>query len=173
MTTNTTSTNNMRLRQVMDWRAAVSAGLIAGAIFLVALLIIYPLATGGSPWILLRMIAAIALGQDALTPINAPSASIAVVAVLLHFVLSLIYTLIVAFVVHRWGILLAVVVGSLIGLALYLINVFTFTIFFDWFTLARDWPFLVVHILFGAVAGGIYELLEKDIYEVEYVGGDR
>ncbi len=169
----TSNTSNIRLRQVMDWRAAVFAGLIAGAIFLVSLLIIYPVATGGSPWILLRMIAAVVLGQDALTPINAPSGSVAVVAVLLHFVLSLLYTLIVAFVVHRWGVLLAVLVGGLIGLAIYLINVFTFTIFFDWFTLARDWPFLVVHILFGAVAGGIYELLEKDIYEVEYVDGNR
>lgn len=169
----TSNTSNIRLRQVMDWRAAVFAGLIAGAIFLVSLLIIYPVATGGSPWILLRMIAAVVLGQDALTPINAPSGSVAVVAVLLHFVLSLLYTLIVAFVVHRWGVLLAVLVGGLIGLAIYLINVFTFTIFFDWFTLAREWPFLVVHILFGAVAGGIYELLEKDIYEVEYVDGNR
>lgn len=169
----TSNTSNIRLRQVMDWRAAVFAGLIAGAIFLVSLLIIYPVATGGSPWILLRMIAAVVLGQDALTPINAPSGSVAVVAVLLHFVLSLLYTLIVAFVVHRWGVLLAVLVGGLIGLAIYLINVFTFTIFFDWFTLAREWPFLVVHIIFGAVAGGIYELLEKDIYEVEYVDGNR
>lgn len=169
----TSNTSNIRLRQVMDWRAAVFAGLIAGAIFLVSLLIIYPVATGGSPWILLRMIAAVVLGQGALTPINAPSGSVAVVAVLLHFVLSLLYTLIVAFVVHRWGVLLAVLVGGLIGLAIYLINVFTFTIFFDWFTLAREWPFLVVHILFGAVAGGIYELLEKDIYEVEYVDGNR
>lgn len=169
----TSNTSNIRLRQVMDWRAAVFAGLIAGAIFLVSLLIIYPVATGGSPWILLRMIAAVVLGQEALTPINAPSGSVAVVAVLLHFVLSLLYTLIVAFVVHRWGVLLAVLVGGLIGLAIYLINVFTFTIFFDWFTLAREWPFLVVHIIFGAVAGGIYELLEKDIYEVEYVDGNR
>lgn len=172
MTTNVTNSSNIRLRQVMDWRAAVFAGLIAGAIFLVVLLIIYPIATGGSPWILLRMIAAIVLGQDTLAPINAPNTSVAVVALLLHFVLSLLYTLIVAFVVHRWGILLAIIVGGLIGLALYLINVFTFTLFFEWFTLARDWPFLVVHILFGAVAGGIYELLEKDIYEVEYVGGN-
>jgi len=161
------TTNNIRLRQVMDWRAALWAGLIAGALFLIALLIIYPLVTGASPWVLVRFIGAIILGQDALVPPNTFNLGVTLVALLTHFVLSVIYTLIVAFIVHRWGILLAVIVGALVGLALYLINFFTFTLFFEWFSLARDWPFAAAHVLFGAIAGGIYELLEQDIYVVD------
>jgi hypothetical protein len=72
-----------------------------------------------------------------------------------------------AFIVHRWRMLVSVLGGALFGLALYLINFFTFTTFFPWFYPARNWPFAAVHILFGAVAGGIYELLEKDVFVIE------
>jgi hypothetical protein len=151
----------------VDWRAALWAGLIAGALFLVALMIIYPLATGGSPWILLRFMGAIVLGEEVLVPLTTPDAGVALVALLVNFVLSILYTLLIAFIVHRWGILLSIILGGLIGLALYLINYFAFTAFFEWFTLARTWPFAVAHVLFGAVAGGVYELLEQDIYVVD------
>jgi hypothetical protein len=92
---------------------------------------------------------------------------VAIVAIIVHFALSIIYALVLAFIVHRWGLLVGIVGGALFGLALYLINFFTFTYFFEWFYPARAWPFSVVHILFGAVAGGIYELLEKEVYVVE------
>jgi hypothetical protein len=153
----------------MDWRAALLAGLIAGIIFLVLLMVIYPLVTGGSPWVLPRFIAAILLGQEVLTPLTTFDAGVTLVALLVHLVLSVIYTLLVAFIVHRWGVLVAVIVGALVGFAIYLINFFTFTTFFEWFYLARSWPFFIVHVLFGAVAGGVYELLEEDIYELDVV----
>jgi hypothetical protein len=161
------STNSVRFRHLVDWRAALWAGLIAGALFLIALLIIYPLATGGSPWIVLRFMAATVLGEEILVPLNTFDAGVALGALLVNFVLAILYTLIIAFIVHRWGILLSIILGGLIGLAFYLINFFAFTTFFEWFSLARTWPFLVAHVLFGAVAGGIYELLEQDVYVID------
>lgn len=157
------------IRHLMDWKAAVIAGLIAGALFLLVLLVAYPLATGGTPWTVFRFIGAIVLGETVLPPPTTFDAGVVVTAVLLHFILSVIYTLVLAFIVHRWGIVISVIGGVLFGLALYLINFFTFTMFFPWFYPARAWPFSVVHILFGAVAGGIYELLEKDVFVVEEV----
>jgi hypothetical protein len=151
----------------MDWRAAIIAGLIAGAVFLVVLLIAYPLATGGAPWAIFRFIGAIVLGEDVLPPPVTFDAGVVITALLVHFILSVLYTLVLAFIVHRWGILISIIGGALFGLALYLINFFTFTIFFPWFFPARAWPFSLVHILFGAVAGGIYELLEKDVFVIE------
>jgi hypothetical protein len=151
----------------MDWKAAVIAGLIAGAIFLLVLLVAYPLVTGGTPWTVFRFMGAIILGESVLPPPTTFDAGVVVTAVLLHFILSVIYTLVLAFIVHRWGILVSVIGGVLFGLALYLINFFTFTMFFPWFYPARAWPFSVVHILFGAIAGGVYELLEKDVFVVE------
>jgi hypothetical protein len=151
----------------MDWKAAVIAGLIAGAIFLLVLMVAYPLATGGTPWTVFRFIGAIVLGETVLPPPTTFDAGVVVTAVLLHFILSVIYTLVLAFIVHRWGILISVIGGVLFGLALYLINFFTFTMLFPWFYPARAWPFSLVHILFGAVAGGVYELLEKDVFVIE------
>lgn len=155
------------VRHLMDWKAAVIAGLIAGAIFLLVLLVAYPLVTGGTPWTVFRFMGAIILGESVLPPPTTFDAGVVVTAVLLHFILSVIYTLVLAFIVHRWGILITVIGGALFGLALYLINFFTFTMFFPWFYPARAWPFSVVHILFGAIAGGVYELLEKDVFVVE------
>jgi hypothetical protein len=102
-----------------------------------------------------------------LPPPTTFDAGVVITAVLLHFILSVIYTLVLAFIVHRWGILISVIGGVLFGLALYLINFFTFTMLFPWFYPARAWPFSLVHILFGAVAGGVYELLEKDVFVIE------
>ena len=151
--------------QLMDFKAAFFAGLIAGAIFLLVLLITYPLATGGTPWTVFRFIAAIVLGEEVLPPPVSFNAAAVIVGTLLHFALSIFYTFIIAFVLHRWGLIVGIVGGALLGLALYLINFFTFTIFFEWFYVARAWPFSIVHILFGAVAGGVYELLEDESYE--------
>jgi hypothetical protein len=151
----------------MDWKAAVLAGLIAGAVFLVVLLGGYNLTTGGEPWIVLRFMAAIVLGKGVLPPPTSFDLSVVVTAVLLHFILSVLYTLLLAFIVHRWRLFVSVLGGALFGLALYLINFFTLIALFPWFYPARNWPFAAVHILFGAVAGGIYELLEKDVFVIE------
>ena len=161
------TTFRTQVRHVMDWKAAVLAGLIAGAVFLVVLLIAYPLATGGTPWTIFRFIGAMVLGEAVLPPPTSFDAGIVITAVIVHFTLAVLYTLVLAFIVHRWRLLVSVIGGALFGLALYLINFFTFTYFFAWFYPARAWPFSLVHILFGAVAGGIYELLEKDVFIIE------
>lgn len=161
------TTFRTQVRHVMDWKAAVLAGLIAGAVFLVVLLIAYPLATGGTPWTIFRFIGAMILGEAVLPPPTSFDAGIVITAVIIHFTLAVLYTLVLAFIVHRWRLLVSVIGGALFGLALYLINFFTFTFFFAWFYPARAWPFSLVHILFGAVAGGIYELLEKDVFIIE------
>jgi hypothetical protein len=151
----------------VDWKAAVIAGLIAGTVFLLVLLVAYPLVTGGSPWTIFRFVGAIILGEAVLPPPTTFDAGVVLTAAIIHFALSIIYTLVLAFIVHRWGILVSIIGGALFGLALYVINFFTFTLFFPWFYPARVWPFPLVHILFGAVAGGIYELLEKDVFVIE------
>ena len=107
------------------------------------------------------------LGEAVLPPPTSFDAGIVITAVIVHFTLAVLYTLVLAFIVHRWRLLVSVIGGALFGLALYLINFFTFTFFFAWFYPARAWPFSLVHILFGALAGGIYELLEKDVFIIE------
>lgn len=155
------------LRLVMDWRAAVIAGLIAGGLTLLLWMILLVLVTGGSLWTPFHHIAAILLGQDVLTPSQSIDFRIVLTGVLIHLFLSVIYAIILAFIIHRWGLIVGIFGGALFGLAIYLINYYTFTALYPWFFPLRSWIALVGHIFYGAAAGGIYEALERDIYVVD------
>jgi hypothetical protein len=165
MDTKTVSERDME--QLVDWRAAVIAGLIAGAIFLPLLMIGRAYLTGGSIWIMPRYIAAIVLGTDVLPPPPTFDAGIFVVALLLHFALSLIFALVLAAIIHEWELVVGIVVGALFGVALYAINYYTFSRFFPWFYPARSWVDLLAHVIFGMVAGGAYEALEIERFVPE------
>lgn len=153
-----------QMHQVMDWQAAIAAGLIAGATTLLVLLVAYPLATGGTPWTVLRFIAGIVLGSAVLPPPTTFDAVASVTGVVIHLGLSVVYATVLALIIHRWGIIIGFLSGALFGGALFLINLFAFTNLYDWFYPLRSWPFLLLHLFFGALAGGVYELLERDYY---------
>ena len=86
-------------RRAIDWSAAVWAGIIAGAVFLVLEMVMVPVFLDGSPWAPPKMIAAIVMGGEVLPSPEAPagiSASVLVVGLIVHFALS------VAFAIIRW-----------------------------------------------------------------------
>ncbi|MCI0397566.1 MAG: hypothetical protein L0332_16935 [Chloroflexi bacterium] len=151
-----------RLRQLVDWRAAVIAGVVAGAVFLVLQMILFPLVTGGAPWVVMRMIAAIVMGEGVLPPPADFDPVIFLVALLVNFALSILFALILAVIVHRWGLLVGVIGGALFGLAVYAINFYTFSFFFPWFFPVRSWIDVLTLVIYGAVAGGVYEALEVE-----------
>ena len=164
----------IRIRQIMDWRAAIWAGLIAGAIFLVLQTAILVSVVGVSPWVTLRMIAAMVMGQGILSAPSTFDPLIIAVGLLVHFALSVLFALLIAFVLHRWGMLIGILGGALFGLALYAINYYTFTLFFPWFFPMRSWIVVLANVVFGAVAGGVYEAFEHEIIVVEeYATGEK
>ena len=152
------------VRLIMDSRAAVIAGLVAGILTMLLWMTLGALATGGSLWAPLLHAAAILMGEDVLTPSQTLDFQAVVTGSVVHLLLSLVYALILAFIIHRWGLVVGIIGGALFGVALYLINYFTLTMLFPWFYPLRSWFALLGHIFFGAAAGGIYELLERDIY---------
>jgi hypothetical protein len=79
-----------------------------------------------------------------------------------HYVLSIVFGMLLAYIIHRGGMLTGILGGAVFGLCLYYINIYTLTWQFPWFFVMRGWPFLLTHILFGAMAGGIYEGLEVE-----------
>jgi hypothetical protein len=151
----------------IDWRAGVYAGLIAGVVFLILEMTMVWLFMGESPWAPPRMIAAIVLGEGVLPmPPDKPatfSFGIVMTAMIIHFLLSIIYGLIgAAIVANRMGYGAAIGLGALAGLAIYLINFYPVaSAFFPWFAMARNWISIFAHIVFGAVVGAAYVGLRR------------
>lgn len=156
-----------QVRYLVDWRAAIWAGLISGAIFLVLSMVLSAIVLG-TPWVVPQIIASLVMGPEVLPPPNAIGAGVFLVALLIHAVLSVIFGSLVAIVVHRWGMLIGFVGGALLGLALYGVTFYAFSeLLVPWVFLMRSWIMLVSHIVFGAAAGAIYEALEVEHVIVE------
>jgi uncharacterized membrane protein YagU involved in acid resistance len=141
----------------MAWRAVLVSGLVAGTLFLLTDLIFAPLVTNVSGTVTLRYIAALVLGSKVLTQ---SGTNILVVGIIVHYVLSLVFALVIALVVHRWGMIVGIVGGAILGVAIYGINLYTVTVLFPWFFAINSTIILLCHAIFGAVAGGVYEMFD-------------
>ena len=139
-------------------RAAVWAGVIAGLVFLILELVLVATIGGESPWGPPRMIAAIAMGDGVLPPPATLDPGILAVALVVHFVLTLIYAAVFAWLVSlvRLSVPLIVIAGLVFGLALYAINFYGFTGMFPWFAMARNAISIFAHAVYGLVLGWIY-----------------
>jgi hypothetical protein len=86
--------------------------------------------------------------------------SVVVVGVIVHYALSILFALVIALVIHRGGLWFGIIGGAILGLAIYSINLYTMTVFFEWFFAIHNTALLISHIVFGAVAGGVYEMFD-------------
>ncbi len=155
------ATTDVPVRSTIDWKSAIWSGLIAGFVFLALELILVPLLQGGSPWGPPRMIAAIGMGKEVLPPPATFDLGIIFVAMLIHFALAIVYGLILALIIHRLSMGMAIVAGAAFGLALYAINFYGFTAVFPWFAMARGGLSIFVHLVFGVAAAWAYKALLK------------
>jgi hypothetical protein len=154
-----------RMRQLVDWSAAIWAGVIAAIIFLLLNLFLTPLVLGGNAWVIVRLFASITMGEPVLAPPATFHGTALAAALLTHFVLSIGFAMLIAYILHRWGLIVGILGGAIIGLGLFCINFYTMTVFFPWFFAMRSWVFVLTHVLFGAIAGGVYEGLEVEEFE--------
>ena len=147
-----------RERGRIDPAMALVAGIGAGVIATLAQLALWWLADMPLPETLFRdarLTAALAMGTDVLPPPSTPQWDILLVATLIHFVLSVAYALIPAHLASRLRTGPALFAGALYGLAIYVVNLYGFTLLFPWFAMTRDWVTLAAHLVFGvALAGG-------------------
>lgn len=150
-----------RVRQTIDWRSAIWSGIIAGAVFMMLEMLLVPVFLGGSPWGPPRMIAAIGMGRGVLPPPDTFALVPMLVAMVIHFMLSMVLAVILAWMVSRVGLGMAVLVGAAFGLVIYLINFYALTAFFPWFAMARNWISIFSHVMFGAVAALSYKWLQN------------
>jgi len=149
------------MTRMLDWKAAIWAGVVAGVVFLILEMLLVQLFEPMSMWAPPRMIAAMVMGQDVLPPPDTFDATIVMVAMLIHFPLAIVYALILGWVVSRWEMPLpaAVVVGVVFGLVIYVVNFYGFTLAFPWFADARGWIAIFSHAMFGLVLGAVYQPL--------------
>lgn len=141
----------------MTWKAVPIATFLAGTIFLIIHLVVSASAFEIEPALLLRYYASLILGNEVLLETGSGAV---VVGIIVHYLLSFFFTLLVAIVVHRWGLLVGIIGGAILGLAVYGLNLYLFTVLFEWFFAIDSYALLLSHIAFGATAGGIYELFD-------------
>lgn len=137
-------------------KALVWAGLAAGAVFLVVELLLTRFVLGLNPGVLIRMIAAITQGSAMLPPPESADVSVTMAAVILHFVMSLLYAFVFAFIAKGRSARAATLLGAGYGLLLYVLNFYGFTQLFPWFVEMRHWTAVLSHLVFGATLGAMY-----------------
>ncbi|MDQ6831079.1 MAG: hypothetical protein M3081_19630 [Gemmatimonadota bacterium] len=149
----------------VDWSAAAWAGIIAGLVFMALEMMMVAAFLGNSPWGPPRMIAAIVMGKGVLPmPGGSPptfDAGVLAAAMMVHFVLSIIFAMILAFAIAGRTYGAALAIGAVTGLLLYLVNFYLFTGIFPWFAMARNWVTIFSHVAFGLVAAMVYWKLSR------------
>jgi uncharacterized membrane protein YagU involved in acid resistance len=154
-------------RRLPDWLAATVAGFAAGAAVMV-LELFWATTIDGHPLDLSRMIAALAMGPDALQPTSS-AITVMAVALITHYVLGIVFAVLLAAVVlapfHCDSSLgVAMLAGAMFGAVLYLVNFYGMVQIFQWSWLQdlRGWATFIVHVLFGIIAAGLYWKFERE-----------
>ncbi|MEJ7745798.1 MAG: hypothetical protein WKF61_03390 [Luteimonas sp.] len=137
-------------------KAAIWAALIAGAVFMMMEMILVPVFMGGSPWGPPRMIAAIGMGEGVLPPPATFDMGVMMVAMLIHFALSVLFAFVFAFIAKGRTVGMATLLGAVFGLLVYFVGFYVMTAVFPWFAMGRGWIGIVSHIVYGAVLGWVY-----------------
>lgn len=149
-------------RRSPDWTAAAVSGFVAGAVLMV-LDLLWSALTGVSPWITSHRIAAIMMGPEALQS-TAFDVWVVAAALLTHYVLGIVFGMVMAAVIAPFhfdsSVGMVLLVGAVFGFALYLLNFYGMVAVFPWFAEMRGWATLVAHLIFGMVTAYMYLKLE-------------
>ncbi len=147
-----------------DWAAAAIAGFGAGGVMMLLEVLWAVTAGGADPWRPAHMVAAMAMGWDALQT-TGYSLAVVATALIIHYLLGTVFGVLLAAIVAPFRLdsspAMILLSGALFGLALYGLNFYGMTGVFAWFTELRGWGTALGHVLFGAAAALIYLLLER------------
>lgn len=141
--------------------AAAKAGIIAGLVFMMLEMALVATVGGESPWGPPRMIAAIVMGKGVLPPPATFDLAIFLVAMAVHFTLSILLGIIFSIIADmaRWSLTASAIAGLIIGLAIYAFHFYGMTAVFPWFAMARGTVSIFAHAMFGLVLGSAYRAM--------------
>ena len=137
------------------WCDVIRAGVMAGIVSTLIQALLWLIFTDDFPAILYRdarLTAAMALGNTVLPPPVTFDVSVMMTATLIHFMLSITYAALLIFSTGRLDTFPALLAGIGFGVALYMINLYGFTVIFPWFAQTRGWITLIAHAVFGLTA---------------------
>lgn len=115
------------------WLAAFYAGMAAGILSTIAQILLWWLFWDSLPSILYRdarFVAAVILGQGVLPPPATLDWQVMLIATWIHFGLSIIYAIVLSWLIHRLDIKNSLIAGGLYGLVIFTINMYGFVIIF-------------------------------------------
>ncbi|MCC6868582.1 MAG: hypothetical protein IT522_07140 [Burkholderiales bacterium] len=153
-------------RRKPDWVVGLVSGLAAGAVLMVLDILWSTVVEGGGPWRTSHMIAPIFTGEDA-AQISEYRFSWSIVAIALgvHYVLGMVFGLVLAAVMTPMHLdataAKSIVTGIVAGLALYVVNFHLITTMFPWLAELRGWPSVAANIVFGITAALLYHRLGR------------
>jgi len=145
----------------MDWKAVIWAAVIAGIVFMMLEMVLVATVGGGSPWGPPRMIAAMVMGEGVLPPPATFEMATMLVAMLVHFTLSIVFAAILGWVISSrgFGLGMSLLVGTLFGLLIYFVSFYLFTSIWPWFAMARGMISIFAHAAYGFTLGWAYHAL--------------
>lgn len=144
----------------ISFKSAIWSGLIAAIVMLMMEMILMALFTDMPLWAAPRIMAAIVMGKGVLEPTTF-NFGIVMTGMIVHFILSMIYTIILGFAIQQKRLGTSVAFGMIFGLLLYYINFYGFTALFPWFAMARNWISIVAHLIFGMTAAFAYKKISS------------
>ncbi len=151
------------MAQSLNWKAAIVAGLAAGLVFMMLEMVLVGTIGGQSPWGPPRMIAAIAMGEGVLPPPATFDMGIMMVAMMVHFPMSIILAAVLGWAISHWrmNLMTSLIVGTIFGLVVYFVGFYVMTGVFPWFAMARGGIAIFAHAMFGLVLGWTYHVIAK------------
>ena len=160
------------MTEKLNLKAAIWAGIIAGIVFVMMEMALIATAGDGMVWGPPRMMAAIVMGEGVLPPPPTFDLVIVMVGMMVHFVLSIVLGLILGWAIAKMhlGMAMAILVGLVFGLLVYLVNFYLMTGLFPWFAMARNAITISSHLVFGGVLGGVYRAMAPHAVEADQAG---
>jgi uncharacterized membrane protein YagU involved in acid resistance len=151
--------------KLTNWSAAVVAGIVAGIVATgVQVTLWWLFLDDALPWNLYRdarLTAAMLMGPEVLPPPSTFNWAVLAIATSIHFILSVVYGLVLACLISRLGMKLSLATGVVYGLGIYVVNMYGMTFIFPWFSEVRDWITIITHAVFGLSLAGAYKLLVR------------
>lgn len=130
------------------WKRALQVGLVIGGVMF--------LLSRGIPWVGSGAINPAIMGRE-VAPGEDTDALFSFSVIGLHLIVSVLYALIIAPIVHGFRPWIAGLVGGIIGLVLYFINFALSAMIMETALTQREWPAVILHIAFGVVVAEAYK----------------